>query len=112
MNERPRESLIVRSVIALAKNLNLRVVAEGVETEAVWRRLAALGCDIAQGNYLSPPLPPDELTGWVRQWEELNAEAHRMATELLERREGPDDRRFGPGDRRSNGRGDVRFLAS
>src|SRR5437764_1268801 len=81
-------------------------------TVPVWRRLSALGCDVAQGNYLSPPLPPDELTAWVRQWEELYAEAHRMADELLERRDGPDDRRFGPSDRRLDGRGDVRFVAS
>jgi EAL domain-containing protein (putative c-di-GMP-specific phosphodiesterase class I) len=110
MNERPQDSLIVRSVIALAKSLHLRVVAEGVESEPVWRRLSDLGCDVAQGNYLSPPLPPDELIAWVRQWEELYAEAHRMADELLERREGPDDRRYGPTDRRSNGKDSLRFV--
>jgi EAL domain-containing protein (putative c-di-GMP-specific phosphodiesterase class I) len=112
MNERPQDALIVRSVIALAQSLRLRVVGEGVETEPVWRRLSALGCDVAQGNYLSPPLPPDELTAWVRQWEELYAEAHRMADDLLERREGPGDRRFGPYDRRSREGDDVRFVAS
>jgi EAL domain-containing protein (putative c-di-GMP-specific phosphodiesterase class I) len=112
MNERPQDSLIVRSVIALAKSLQLRVVAEGVESEPVWRRLSDLGCDVAQGNYLSPPLPPDELVAWVRQWEELYAEAHRMADELLERREGPDDRRYGPSDRRSNGKDSIRFAAT
>jgi EAL domain-containing protein (putative c-di-GMP-specific phosphodiesterase class I) len=100
MTERPQDALIVRSVIALAQSLHLRVVGEGVETEAVWRRLSDLGCDVAQGNYLSPPLPPDELITWVRQWEELFQEAHRMADELLERRLGPNDRRSGPTDRR------------
>jgi EAL domain-containing protein (putative c-di-GMP-specific phosphodiesterase class I) len=100
MHERPQDALIVRSVIALAKSLHLRVVAEGVECEPVWRRLTDLGCDVAQGNYLSPPLPPDDLVRWVRQWEELYQEAHRMADELLERRQGPSDRRAGPGDRR------------
>jgi EAL domain-containing protein (putative c-di-GMP-specific phosphodiesterase class I) len=100
MNERPQDALIVRSVIALSKSLHLRVVAEGVETEAVWHRLSDLGCDVAQGNYLSPPLPPDELIAWVRQWEELYREAHRVAGELLERRGGPNDRRSGPSDRR------------
>jgi EAL domain-containing protein (putative c-di-GMP-specific phosphodiesterase class I) len=100
MDRRPQDSLIVRSVIALAKSLHLRVVAEGVESEAVWRHLCDLGCDIAQGHYLSPPLPPDELVAWVRQWEELYAEAHRMADELIERRLGPNDRRSGPDDRR------------
>jgi EAL domain-containing protein (putative c-di-GMP-specific phosphodiesterase class I) len=102
MHERPQDALIVRSVIALAKSLHLRVVAEGVESEPVWRRLSDLGCDVAQGNYLSRPLPPDELIAWVRQWEELYQEAHRMADELLERRLGPSDRRAGPSDRRED----------
>ncbi|HEX6713218.1 MAG TPA: EAL domain-containing protein [Thermoleophilaceae bacterium] len=110
MDRRPQDALIVRSVIALAKSLHLRVVAEGVETEPVWRRLCDLGCDIAQGHYLSRPLPPDELIAWVRQWDELYAEAHRMADELLERRLGPSDRRGGPGDRRRDGNGRLRFI--
>jgi EAL domain-containing protein (putative c-di-GMP-specific phosphodiesterase class I) len=102
MDQRPHDALIVRSVIALAKSLHLRVVAEGVESETVWRRLSDLGCDVAQGHYLSRPLKPDELIAWVRQWEELYAEAHRMADELLERRMGPSNRRAGPDDRRAS----------
>ena len=109
MDERPQDALIVRSVIALAKSLHLRVVAEGVESEAVWRRLSDLGCDVAQGHYLSRPLPAGELLAWVRQWEELYAEAHRMADELLERRSGPSDRRSGPDDRRRDSNGHIRF---
>ena len=109
MDRRPQDALIVRSVIALAKSLHLRVVAEGVETEPVWRRLSDLGCDQAQGHYLTKPLPPDDLIAWVRQWDELYAEAHRMADELLERRAGPTDRRSGATDRRNSGAGHVRF---
>jgi EAL domain-containing protein (putative c-di-GMP-specific phosphodiesterase class I) len=112
MEERPQDFVIVRGVIALAKSLHLRVVAEGVETEAVWRRLSRLGCDVAQGNYLSSPLPPEELKAWVRQWEEIYAEAHRMADELLERRYGAGDRRLGPPDRRSENGDGIRFAAS
>jgi EAL domain-containing protein (putative c-di-GMP-specific phosphodiesterase class I) len=100
MDEKPQDALIVRSVIALAKSLSLRVVAEGVEREPVWRQLSDLGCDIAQGNYLSRPLAPPALIAWVRQWEELYEEAHRMAAQLLERRAGPPDRRSGTPDRR------------
>jgi diguanylate cyclase len=109
MNDRPNDALIVRSVIALAKSLGLRVVAEGVETDVVWRRLSELGCDVAQGNYLSRPLPPDELVDWVRQWQELYAEAHRMAAELLERRFNVPDRRMGLVDRREHREG-ARFV--
>jgi EAL domain-containing protein (putative c-di-GMP-specific phosphodiesterase class I) len=110
MDRRPQDALIVRSVIALAKSLHLTVVAEGVESEPVWRRLSDLGCDLAQGNYLTPPLGPDALITWLRQWRELYEEAHRMADELLERRNGPSDRRSGPDDRRDAFEGSGRFV--
>ena len=113
MDEQPHDALIVRSVIALAKNLGLVVVAEGVEREPVWRRLSDLGCDLAQGNYLSRPLPADDLVLWLRQWQELYAEAHRIADELLERRQGPPDRRSGMTDRRDDDlRRERRFTPS
>jgi diguanylate cyclase (GGDEF)-like protein len=50
------DDVIVRSTIDLGHNLGLRVVAEGVENQASWDRLVALGCDVAQGYYLSAPL--------------------------------------------------------
>src|SRR6185503_8147755 len=54
--------LIVLSTINLAHNLGLKVVAEGVETEQIWDRLFAFGCDSAQGYYMSKPLPAANLT--------------------------------------------------
>ena len=59
------DGVIVRSLIDLAHNLGLRVVAEGVENEVVWRQLTQLGCDSAQGYYLSTPRPGLELTRWM-----------------------------------------------
>ncbi|MDQ3757461.1 MAG: EAL domain-containing protein, partial [Actinomycetota bacterium] len=59
------DALIVRSTIGLARSLGLRTVAEGVETEESWARLVALGCDVAQGFYLCPPKPADELAAWL-----------------------------------------------
>ncbi len=56
------DAAIVRSTIDLAHNLGLKVVAEGIESAAVWYQLRQLGCDIGQGYYLSGPLPPDRLT--------------------------------------------------
>ena len=61
MAEDEADEAIVRSVIELAHNLGMRVVAEGVESAATWMRLAALGCDLAQGFHLSPPLRPRAL---------------------------------------------------
>jgi diguanylate cyclase (GGDEF)-like protein len=61
------DAAIVRSTIDLAHNLGLRVVAEGVESEDAWRHLEALGCDYAQGYYLSRPLPADAATRMIRE---------------------------------------------
>jgi diguanylate cyclase (GGDEF)-like protein len=61
------DAAIVRSTIDLAHNLGLRVVAEGVESEDAWRHLEALGCDYAQGYYLSRPLPADAATRLIRE---------------------------------------------
>jgi diguanylate cyclase (GGDEF)-like protein len=60
------DAIIVRSTIDLGRNLGLQVVAEGVETEEVWESLHGLGCDVAQGYYLSRPVPAEELTPWLR----------------------------------------------
>src|SRR3954470_4417628 len=55
MPESASDDTIVRSTIELARNLGLCVTAEGVESEAVLLRLAALGCDFAQGYHLGRP---------------------------------------------------------
>lgn len=52
---------LVGTCISLARNLSLKVVAEGVETEAQARELLALKCDQAQGFWYSPPVPAGEL---------------------------------------------------
>ena len=59
------DARIVRSTIDLAQGMGLRVVAEGVETAQTWNRLTRLGCDIAQGYYLSRALAPDEFVDFV-----------------------------------------------
>ncbi len=57
-----RAEAIVHSTIDLARHLELNVVAEGIETEAVLDHLAGLGCGTGQGYFISPPLPADEIT--------------------------------------------------
>ena len=61
LGTRDRDRTIVRGIIELAHNLGLIVVAEGIETEAQYRELAALGCDHAQGFLFGTPQPPDAL---------------------------------------------------
>lgn len=60
------DACIVAASVALAQSLGLRAVAEGVEDEAVWARLIEVGCDYAQGFFVSVPLPADELAQWLR----------------------------------------------
>lgn len=67
MDESENDAVIVRSTIDLGRNLGLRVVAEGVETQVAWNRLASLGCDVAQGYFLSRPVPAEQLTEWLRE---------------------------------------------
>ncbi len=68
---------IVRSTIELAHNLGLRVVAEGVESEAVMDALTQIGCDLAQGYYTSKPVSRDALQTWLTgsRWGLLAAES-------------------------------------
>ncbi len=67
MADSDNDAVIVRSTIDLARNLGLHVVAEGVETEEAWDQLSKLGCTLAQGYYLSRPVPAAELTDWLMQ---------------------------------------------
>lgn len=68
MSVSKESSVIVRSTIDLAHDLGCKVVAEGVETQEHWNQLAAFGCDIAQGYFLSRPMPADDFQNWVKQF--------------------------------------------
>ncbi len=56
---------VVRAVLEMAHALGLQVVAEGVEDQRIWDLLSSLGCDTAQGYYMSRPLPGPELLKWL-----------------------------------------------
>ena len=61
------DAVIVRSIIDLGRNLGIEVVAEGVESPEIWDRLSLLGCDTAQGHYMSRPKPAGELARWFTE---------------------------------------------
>ena len=61
----PADVAIVRAVVAMARPLQCKVVAEGVENWETWTFLRELGCDLAQGYYLSRPLPAAALEQWA-----------------------------------------------
>jgi len=63
----PNDTAIVGSIIAMAHELNLKVVAEGVETEQQLAFLAERRCDIAQGSLVSKPLPADAVQTIIAQ---------------------------------------------
>jgi diguanylate cyclase (GGDEF)-like protein len=66
MLEDPAHAAIVRSIVDLGHNLELRVVGEGVETGHVLTTLRECGCDVAQGFLLARPMPVENLRRWLR----------------------------------------------
>jgi predicted signal transduction protein with EAL and GGDEF domain len=65
MADDARAAALVASIIALAHSLGLRIVAEGVETHVAYTELRRLGCDQAQGYFMSRPVPAAELDHWL-----------------------------------------------
>src|SRR5205807_4302884 len=61
LGQNAQDTAIVRSVVALAKTLNLNVTGEGVETAEQQMHLEELGCDLAQGFMFARPSPPELL---------------------------------------------------
>ncbi len=60
--DKGRNTELVRATIALGHKLNMRVVAEGIEDPAALDLLASLGCDLAQGYFISKPMLAEDLT--------------------------------------------------
>ena len=63
----PSDTMIVRSTVDLGHNLGLEVVAEGIEDEATWAALRDMGCDFAQGYFMSKPVPAEEIYFFDRE---------------------------------------------
>jgi len=62
-----QDNPIINTIIALGKALDMRIVAEGVETEAQQAALLKLGCDLGQGYLFAKPMPKDAVEEWLDQ---------------------------------------------
>ncbi len=67
---------IVKTIIELAHNLDMKTIAEGVETKEQFEVLTSLGCDIIQGFLLAKPMPIDELIAFVKSWDTKKLNYH------------------------------------
>jgi len=72
MTQDARTAALVSSTIELAHSLGLRIVAEGVETAGTYTELTRMGCDQAQGYFMSRPVPAAELHRWLNHWQALD----------------------------------------
>jgi diguanylate cyclase (GGDEF)-like protein len=75
MTRDARSAALVSSTIELAHSLGLRIVAEGVETAGTYTQLTRMGCDQAQGYFMSRPVPAAELNRWLNHWQALDQSA-------------------------------------
>jgi EAL domain-containing protein (putative c-di-GMP-specific phosphodiesterase class I) len=64
---REGDETVVRSIVDLGHALGFRIIAEGVETEETWQRLAELGVDYVQGYVMTRPLPAADFTDWLAE---------------------------------------------
>ena len=70
----PSLRAIVEATLAMAAQLGMKAVAEGVEDRADWDCLRALSCDVAQGYFIARPMPAPDLPAWLSGWELRQAE--------------------------------------
>ncbi len=78
MTKDDNDAVIVRATIDLAHNLGLIVVAEGIEDRATWDLLQILRCDMAQGYYISQPIPADKVYQWMQKCNQRFAKTHAL----------------------------------
>jgi diguanylate cyclase (GGDEF)-like protein/PAS domain S-box-containing protein len=75
----PDDASIVQSVISLGHNMHMKIIAEGIETQAHLHFLKERNCDLGQGFYFSPPLEADEMTKVLQNG--LQSERHANISE-------------------------------
>jgi EAL domain-containing protein (putative c-di-GMP-specific phosphodiesterase class I) len=68
MLDDPEDEMIVKSIIALSRNFNRRVIAEGIENRETQDKLIAMGCNLGQGFFYSKPLQEAQALAWAQQF--------------------------------------------
>lgn len=68
MVDRETMRIVVESSLDIARRLEMKVTAEGVETVEQWDLLRDMGCDIAQGYLIAKPMPADAIPLWASSW--------------------------------------------
>jgi EAL domain-containing protein (putative c-di-GMP-specific phosphodiesterase class I) len=77
------DKALVRSTVHLARQLGLRVVAEGVDSEDAWRQLRGMGCDAGQGFLIGAPMPAREVLAWLASWDARGRELNTIPRERV-----------------------------
>lgn len=77
MQKSKTAAAIVEACLLLSTRLELKSVAEGVETLQLWQKLQSLNCALAQGYYIAAPMPVERLIDWHKSWE-IKADKHRL----------------------------------
>jgi EAL domain-containing protein (putative c-di-GMP-specific phosphodiesterase class I) len=69
----PTTRAICEASLGLGRELGIEVVAEGVEDQDDWDFVRRSGCDLAQGNFVGPAMPAEELGRWILEWKQRAA---------------------------------------
>ena len=69
MQKKKSSRELVRSIITLGKNLDMAIIAEGVEDQEEAKTLLEMGCHYAQGFYFARPMPENDLIESLKSWE-------------------------------------------
>jgi EAL domain-containing protein (putative c-di-GMP-specific phosphodiesterase class I) len=75
----PSLRAIFNASLGMARELGMKVVAEGVENQEDWDFLRNSGCDVAQGYFIAKPMAAEELSRWIVDWESLHCSQRRAA---------------------------------
>jgi len=78
------DKALVRSTVHLARQMGLRIVAEGVDTDGAWRLLRGMGCDAAQGFMIGAPMPAREFLAWIASWDVRGRDLNTIPRERLD----------------------------